>query len=293
MSRVPPLVPLALASFAFGFGSCAPSSSMTIVSWNVDNLFDELDDPSTLDDLPTTTAVQAKLSAIAAVLIALDPDVVCLQEVENAELLDRLADGPLAERGYAHRVLIDGNDPRGIDVGVLSRQPIVSVRTHRDDRFPLPSSGELTSFSRDVLEVELDLGPGTLILFVVHLRSQIGGDEADARRLAESEQIRRLVEERVGHDPKPLLVAGDFNDVIGSPTLDVLLSPDLLVDLGTHIRPADRWTYRYEGELEQLDHLLGTSSFDEAAAVESVEIVHGPVIDAASDHAPVMLRLRP
>jgi len=61
---------------------------------------------------------------VAAVLEALDADAVLLQEVEDLPLLGRLA----LRAGYPEARLLDGNDPRGIDVGLLSRLPVVRSR---------------------------------------------------------------------------------------------------------------------------------------------------------------------
>jgi hypothetical protein len=68
-------------------------------------------------------------------------------------------------------MLIDGNDDRGIDVGLLTRDqfPITRMRSHVDDLSP---NGEAL-FSRDCPEYELVLPGGkTLLVLVNHFKSK-------------------------------------------------------------------------------------------------------------------------
>jgi Endonuclease/Exonuclease/phosphatase family len=135
----------------------ANSANITIMTWNVENLYDAVDDPKKLDDtyLPlalktqipnhfenckkldakswqkqciewdwTDFVVQEKLRKMAQVILSVNsgggPDFLALQEVENIELLQRLIDDFLPQRGY-RAYLIENNDARGIDVGVITR----------------------------------------------------------------------------------------------------------------------------------------------------------------------------
>lgn len=63
-----------------------------------------------------------------------DPEVVCLQEVENMWSLKSFHDRYLRRvsgRDYRYKILIDGNDPRGINVALISRYMINSSTTHQ------------------------------------------------------------------------------------------------------------------------------------------------------------------
>ncbi len=61
------------------------------------------------------------------------PDVLGLQEIENLDAVRRFNEGYLGGE-YPYALLIDGWDPRNIDVAVLSKLPILEVRSHIDDR---------------------------------------------------------------------------------------------------------------------------------------------------------------
>ena len=67
----------------------------------------------------------ARRKLVAQALKAPDnslPDILCFQEVENIQAIRILNQRYLGET-YGYSLLIDGYDPRNIDVGVLSRFP--------------------------------------------------------------------------------------------------------------------------------------------------------------------------
>jgi hypothetical protein len=93
----------------------------------------------------------------ARVLKEIDADIVVVVEAEHRTSLRRFNDQLLAGVGgrpYDHVMLIDGNDERGIDVGLMTRSPtmIESIRSHVDD-----ASGGQAIFSRDCPEYHLRL----------------------------------------------------------------------------------------------------------------------------------------
>ena len=73
-------------------------------------------------------------------------------------------------------MVIDGNDDRGIDVGLLTKPgfPIAGIRSHVDDT---DTTG--TIFSRDCPEYRIALpGGGQLTVLVNHFKSKLGGGTA-------------------------------------------------------------------------------------------------------------------
>src|SRR5262249_36135948 len=68
------------------------------------------------------------------VIKALNADVLCVVEVENRELLGRFNSQVLDNKKFTHHMVIDGNDERGIDVGLLSNIAFRNIRTHADDK---------------------------------------------------------------------------------------------------------------------------------------------------------------
>lgn len=270
-----------------GDGS-ATTVPLRVATWNVHDLFDSIDDPD-MDTVLTPAEAAAKLNAVGRVIRAIDADVIVLQEVEKLEVLEALATGPLAGDGYDQRGLFEGNDPRGIDVAYLSRVPVDFARNHAGDRFASVDGTTTYAFTRDALEIAVHPPSGRVLVIGVHLRSQLGGADGDAHRLAEAVELKRIVDERIASGAARVMVVGDLNDVAGSPTLDALVADGTLEDLAARVPPADQWSYVYSGERRLYDHALGNASV--ASATTRVTILHGPEVDAASDHQPVMVDL--
>ena len=82
---------------------------------------------------------------------AMDVDVLCVQEVEDERALADFNKRFLGGR-YPELIVIDGKDPRLIDVGVLSKLPLGAVTTWQHVTHP---EVEGRVFGRDLLEVEL------------------------------------------------------------------------------------------------------------------------------------------
>jgi hypothetical protein len=94
-------------------------------------------------------------SNTAKVILAHKPQIMVLQEVEDMDALRAFNSDPRYLAGYyQHKILIDGNDPRKIDVAVLSNLPITYMKTNMDVRDPVTKK-EL--FGRDCLMVDIGL----------------------------------------------------------------------------------------------------------------------------------------
>ncbi len=207
-----------------------------------------------------------------------DPDVICIQEVENMRALKNFHDKYLKRisgRDYKHMVLIEANDPRGIDVAVLSRFSIVNMLTHQERmeiiNYPEGPKEERV-FRRDCLEVHVKKSNKVLPIFICHFKSMSGGrDKTLHFREAEATAVKKILEERFGNPSKhDWLVVGDLNDYTetdGVPDsqhgLGPLLDDGFSVDLVKRIKdPKDRWTHFYASEksYHQLDYMLASPS---------------------------------
>ncbi|MFB9464312.1 endonuclease/exonuclease/phosphatase family protein [Streptomyces cinereospinus] len=160
------------------------------------------------------------------VVSEVDADILLLVEVEDRLTLERfntqVLAGALGRRPYPYNMLVDGNDGRGIDVALLSRHPITSVRPHVFDPDPERPGEHL--FSRDCPEFEIQLNGTPLVLLGNHLKSKANDDPvlrlAQARRVAE---IYEAARERTPH----VAVAGDLNDHPESEPVEALLDTGL------------------------------------------------------------------
>jgi endonuclease/exonuclease/phosphatase family metal-dependent hydrolase len=268
-------------------GARTAGAALRVAAWNVHDLFDEVDrtaSPGERDTVLSPADVEAKLAGIGRVLARIDADVVVLEEVETEPLLARLPAGPLAGMGYvAH--LRDGFDPRGIDVGILSRVPLTTYVHHLAER----GADGSHLWSRDCVEVHLDVGGRRVVLLGNHLVSRLD-PAADPRRTAQAQRLREIVDALGASDPAALqVILGDLNDVPDSAALTPLLADGALADLGAALPPADSWTWSGGGAKERIDYALVPRR--EASAAARVEVISGADVAASSDHRPIVLDL--
>jgi endonuclease/exonuclease/phosphatase family metal-dependent hydrolase len=94
----------------------------------------------------------------ARVIRDVDADILATIEVDNRVAVQRFNVQLLpfvTAQAYPHIMVIDGNDERGIDVGVMTRFPIGTMRSHVDD-----FRNGTRVFSRDCPEYEIQLPAG-------------------------------------------------------------------------------------------------------------------------------------
>ncbi|WP_437969146.1 endonuclease/exonuclease/phosphatase family protein [Sorangium sp. So ce260] len=271
------------------------AAPLAVVTWNTKDFFNDQDDTEGTDETVLSTArYREKREAIAAVLADLDPDVAVLQEVEHLDVLEDLSRIELGG-AYPHAALVEAYDPRGIDVGALSKIPFDKVVSHRDDRFTLRGTqGPVYTFTRDCLELHLTRGGRRVILLGVHFKAKAAPDNPD-RRLAEAQRARAIADALAAEHPTAAIaVLGDFNDLPGSPPVEAVAGavPALLQDVATVAPPADQWTYDFNGQLELIDHHMVNALLWRMLDPGSVRVPHGPSIEGASDHAPIFSAYR-
>lgn len=210
------LLPLLLCALG-----CFAQEPCRVLFYNVENLFDPIDDPATDDDEYTPEGrkrwtgarYRAKLEGIGRVLgDAGLPAVVGLAEVETRGVLEALVAQPsLAAADYriAH---FDSPDERGVDVALLYRPDRFVPRGSVAVRTMIPAQPGFRT--RDILTVWGELAGEPFFFAVLHAPSRRNGAEASAfRRVAVGEQVRRLVDSVAQRHPATkIVVMGDFND---------------------------------------------------------------------------------
>jgi endonuclease/exonuclease/phosphatase family metal-dependent hydrolase len=307
-------------------------ATIRIATFNCENLFARFKFNKNVDPAKATkegfdinmlnfdilSEVEKKLTAKA--IAALDADVIALQEVENLDVLKRFRGERLKNLKYTFAMLVDGNDPRQIDVAVLSRFPLVATRSHQHLR-----DGNSALFSRDCLEVDVQVNGKPLTLFVNHFKSMLdkkhpsqGRKTTRAKRVKQAKEVKTIVEARFGSNPgsAPWVVLGDLNDFLGpgqgtTSGITELVTWSEVENVLDRLPVAERFTHFFErapaGEprVRQLDYILLSSSL--AAATNAAPVVErrglstkatevaGPRFPGvtakseASDHCPVAI----
>ncbi len=192
----------------------AETRRLTAASWNLEAFFDAEEAGAEYGEYTEAAGwTEAKfrgrmerLTAAAAAMAEGGPDLLAVQEIENAATLEALAAGPLAEFGY--RWTAFAGEPGGaLGVGLLSRYALSAVRVHS-----VGTPG--AEAPRPILEARLEPGGAPLAVFVCHWKSKLGGEEAtEERRRASAASLGRRVAELAAADPAVgVLALGDLNE---------------------------------------------------------------------------------
>ncbi len=275
----------------------AQADTFSLMTWNVENLFDSLEPHPSSPPLPSPEAYKVDLTKTANTILAAGaPSIVALQEVEHLGVLkDLAADEALAEYEY-QPLLIEGTDGRGIDVGYLARGDQVVVL----DVWQFPAPDGLAGRPPLLLEVEMSAASDPLRLYLInnHFKSMRGGVEAtEPLRVAQACWNVAILETLLDQDPDALVaVMGDLNAYYQSEPLDILREAGL-IHVFERLPQTEGYTYIYEGESQALDHILVTPALMER--LRHVDVLHlnadfAPPIPGddsplrASDHDPVV-----
>lgn len=256
-------------------GSLQSFHNRAIVSYNVENLFDTIDDKGVIDEefLPTgklkwnSERYKIKLDhLVEAITMNLpeNPIIIGLVEIENkGVLVDLKKTGRLAKTNYeiAHK---NSPDARGIDCGLLYDKSCFKLIKMENLKVSIDSIPDFKT--RDILYVKGQLQGGKIIhLFVNHWPSRRGGEgESEIRRIQAAKVARAKVEAILKADPKAnIVLMGDFNDHPDNVSIQqVLKAKEVtettadLFDLFADDQKAGKGTHNFKGEWGILDHFI-------------------------------------
>jgi len=215
----------------------------------------------------------------ARVLRDVGADVLGVVEAENRPALKGFSDAilPLEEaEPYARVMLIDGNDPRGIDCAVMAREafPIAAMRSHVD-----AADEDGPVFSRDCPEYHMDTpGGGRLVVLVNHFKSKAGGGQAasNRRRRRQAAEAARIYGRLREAGADRVAVVGDLNDTPpGGPDdpLAPLLRDTDLVDISAldgHDDGGRPGTFGGSAASNKIDYILLSPALRERAGASGV-----------------------
>lgn len=209
--------------------------------YNLENLFDTIDSPTTNDvdflptgrllwDTPKYISKQANMAKVVALLGAeLSPDGVALlgvAEVENRKVLEDLVEQPALKSRDYQIVHYDSPDERGIDVGLLYQAKYFTVLGSRAVPVTLkdPKTG-LPDFTRDILYVAGNLDGELIHVMVGHWPSRSGGEARSAYARAVAAGVCKTLADSIKtvHPDAKIVVMGDLNDDPDSKSLTQVL----------------------------------------------------------------------
>lgn len=160
-------------------------------------------------------------------------------------------------------------------------------------------ANEAWTASRKPLAAEFAFRDRTVLVVANHFNSK-GGDQplhgrlqppervSEVQREQQAQAVRGFVDEALAIDDQAhVVVLGDLNDYGFAPALQRLTEGGALVPLADALPPLERYSYVYEGNSQQLDHILATPSLQ-----ADYDLVHinAEFADQASDHDPQIAR---
>ena len=268
-------------------------AKINVGTFNLNNLFSRFDFKGTLAQGETKTVegvttftiarealmfrtydgklVRSKRDAdretVAERIKSMDLDVLAVQEVEDLVTLETFVAEDLGGL-YPYVTLVEGNDDRLIDVGLLSKLPIGAVTSWR--HMPDPERTADRLFGRDLLQVEILSTDRKRVLFTIfnnHLKSKLvrakepgaaAEEEKENNRLRtrQAEAIADVIRNRLPEANAAFIVTGDLNDDPMAPTLEAIRKLEVKNGLEDPIEsppyqvhgeapPTKAWTHRF------------------------------------------------
>lgn len=288
----------------------SPSTGgIRIATFNVEFLFDGIE-PEGAADFPwkgDTVAAANHRRGVAAIIRQLNADVLVLQEVEHAEVLQSMVNESLADLGY-EVYYVPGRDTfTRQDIGILSRLPIDEIgRT--DERAPVAGGRETYGVSKNMW-ARLQIGEIPTTIIGLHLLARPSDTRRTAQREAQAQVIAQLIRREID-EGREVIVIGDFNDF--DPTIPdragsvpIARTLAILKSAGTGLKnvmktvpPEQRFTALWDrnrddqiddGELTAIDHVLLSPGL--ALLHSGTEFVHGHDPRHGPDHFPIVITI--
>ena len=275
------------------------ADSLQVMFWNVENFFDWRNDSTTVSDVEFSAAgerhwtwkrFQAKANAFAKALFWVEaetgrlPDIIGLEEVENAFVLRQVLQKTALRKLDYKYVHYDSPDRRGIDVALLYRSSRLelldskpchlfaadSVMATRDillcvfqragtPVMPDPDRASIAAFQEIPGQAGNDgrgesVNDGAFAVLVNHHPSKYGGAaESEPRRRIAVERLRFLADSLAAIGIDRIIAGGDFNDTPDNPVFG-LLEP-ALAPMHMDLFRRGLGTIKYDGKWDLIDHI--------------------------------------
>ncbi len=266
--------------------------TITIASWNLENLFDTIDDVNKNDEEFTPSSnkewtvdrLNTKLYNLARVIRSMNkekgPDILGVCEVEHKSLLDSMIIKFLHDKNYkvAYKESPDG---RGIDNGLIYNANLFSLLSVKGDTIKLDDGYP----TRLILNANLlTKDKDTLHVYINHWPSRRGGEEkSEKNRVRAAETVRHDIENNFKQNSKSkIIILGDFNDEPNNNSiLKELNAVPFYCDTTNHI---ESYKELYNLAYPSFAEGLGTYKYRDDWNMLDQVIVSGSLIDSKNIH---------
>ena len=227
--------------FLFFILNFSLSQSQVIAFYNLENLYDTIDDTRINDDefLPNsikqynTQKFNIKLQNMTSIIAQIglndnikSPVLLGVAEIENKQVLNAIINHPTLKDLHYKYIHFDSRDPRGIDVALFYQtnffKPI--------EFFPISLTDEshfTNYFTRDILYVGGLLNNEYVHIFVNHWSSRRGGEKRSASgRIWGAKKCRMYVDSiLLKNKHAKIIIMGDLNDNPNDRSIKSFLHP--------------------------------------------------------------------
>ena len=190
---------------------------------------------------------------------------------------------------------------------VAARRNILNCYLYNLDRVSyVENSAELITGAaynntRNPLVAQFQFGGETITAINVHLTSRGGSDPlwgatqppadaGDAARTAQAAGVKAYVNDHLADDPGlNVAIFGDWNGFSWEDAQTQLTDPGkggVFTDLNSLLSPEERYSYLFEGNAQQLDHILVTGGLLNNAQYDAVHINSQVAGERGTDHDP-------
>ncbi len=270
------VISFSLTAFNFSVAQSV-DDTLYIASWNMENLFDAIDDVDKKDEefLPsgkkewTQEKIDSKILNQAKVIQWMNdgegPDILGFQEVEHEHLIETLLQRHFSSKNYkiAYQETLD---KRGIDNGLIYNADKFELLNVNPIEVELPSKYP----TRYILEVHLkNINGEELYVYVNHWPSRSGGEEKSRpNRIKAATVLRGALDSLYNENGNVnIVILGDFNDNPNNLsiarylwtqqfTCSINTEPMRLYNLSYKEFLLGKGTYLYRGNWNMLDQII-------------------------------------
>lgn len=261
-----------------------PGRQLELMFYNVENLFDTIDDAGVIDEEFTpgsekkwdTERYRKKQEMLLEVLhsaLLKNQGIVGLCEIENRKVLEDLVRSPKAMWRKWTIVHKESPDARGIDVALLVPSQVQVLQTHF---LAVTLPGDSADPTRDILVSQLRLERNKFWCAVMHAPSRRGGEEESrTKRAAATAVLKHFMDSVQKLDTGAFVIMGDFNDEPADSSLSQVLGADSLngtgnlVNLMWPLKNQGKGSYCYKGHWNMLDQILVSRSLINGAFLKA------------------------
>jgi len=201
----------------------------TVAFYNLENLFDTINDPTKNDEASPimeikenrTVIYQKKLNNMAKVLSEIGiqeakntPVIIGVSEIENRKVLEDLIQTSYLKDKQYSIIQYDSPDLRGIDVALLYQESYFKPIHHEAFELRLWDENGMRIYTRDQLLVSGYLDDELIHVIVNHWPSRRGGEEKSRSKREKAAYLNTQIIEKIKlSDPNPkVIIMGDLND---------------------------------------------------------------------------------